>query len=101
MAAGTEANDYLIRAYHAVMRDGSVAATLRDAVKDVRNMFMEVFFGKGERGGEPGSPLNPLFHDLVEARKQHGSFQSSGPQAPPMREGMSAMTSQNLPTPSQ
>jgi hypothetical protein len=78
MAAESELNNYIGRAYHAFMRDGSVKAVFREAVKDIRNTLMEFFFGKGERGGEPGAPGTPLFHDLIEARKQHSLHQSSG-----------------------
>jgi hypothetical protein len=56
-------------AVHAVTTNTTVTGFFREAIKDVRNMFMEVFFGKGERGGEPGTPLNPLYYDLVAARK--------------------------------
>ena len=31
-------------------------------------MFMEVFFGKSEHGGELGAPMNPLASDLTAAR---------------------------------
>jgi hypothetical protein len=31
----------------------------REAVKDIRNTGHEVFFGRGEGAGEPGTPLNP------------------------------------------
>lgn len=75
------------RAYHAVMRDGTVAAIGREAIKDVRSTIMEVFFGKGERGAEPGTPLNPLFYDIVAARNSH----------PVEGQGMDA----SLPSPSQ
>ena len=56
-------------AVHAVTTNTTVTGFFREAIKDVRNMFMEVFFGRGERGGEPGTPLNPLYYDLVAARK--------------------------------
>jgi hypothetical protein len=56
-------------AVHAVTTNTTFMGGVREAIKDVRNMFMEVFFGKGERGGEPGTPLNPLYYDLVAARK--------------------------------
>lgn len=71
MAAESELNEQISQAYHAVMRDGTVAAIGREAVKDVRSTLMEVFFGKGERGSEPGTPLNPLFYDMVAARNTH------------------------------
>lgn len=79
MPAESELNRKLIDAYHAFMRDGTVEATARDAIKDARSTIMEVFFGKGERGSEPGMPLNPLFHDIVQARKAHGSANDAGP----------------------
>jgi hypothetical protein len=78
MAAENEMQDYFNKvgeaagaAYNAAMRDGSIPGIAREAVKDVRNTLNEVFFGHGERGGEPGAPLNPLFHDIVQARKSH------------------------------
>src|SRR4051812_36748736 len=86
------------------MRDGTVAAIGRDAVKDVRSTLMQVFFGNPDRGGEAGTPLNPLFHDIVEARKSHGSVHGAGPQSPHAEKGsqMSSMSNnQSMPTPSQ
>jgi hypothetical protein len=78
MAAEAEIQEFLNKAaelagagYDAAMRDGSIPAIGREAVKDVRNTIHEFFFGRGERGGEPGTPLNPLFHDIVQARKAH------------------------------
>ncbi len=72
MATENEINEHMEKAYHAAMRDGTVPAIVREAIKDVRNTVHEVFFGKSERGGESGAPLNPLFHDIIEARKSHG-----------------------------
>jgi hypothetical protein len=82
MAAESEVNEQVSRFYHAAMRDGSIAALGRDAVKDVRSTIMEMFFGKPERGGEPGTPLNPLFHDIVQARNYHSSFLGGGTPPP-------------------
>ena len=42
------------RGYNAAMRDGSIPAIGREAVKDVRNTIHEVFFGRGERGSRAG-----------------------------------------------
>jgi hypothetical protein len=85
MASENELNEYfnhavnvIATAYHHATRDGSVAALGREAIKDVRNTINEVFFGKGERGGEPGAPLNPLFHDIVEDRKSHETALGGG-----------------------
>lgn len=62
------------RVYHTVMRDGSVAAVGRDALKSVNATLMQTFFGQGQHGGgEPGSPLNPLFYDIDRARQEHTS----------------------------
>ena len=72
MAGEAELNDRLEKLYHEVMSDGTVPAIVREAIKDVRNTFHEVFFGKSERGGESGAPLNPLFHDIIEAQKSTG-----------------------------
>jgi hypothetical protein len=63
--------------YNAAMRDGSIPAISREAVKDIRNTVNEFFFGRGERGAEPGAPLNPLFHDIVQARRSHESAPDS------------------------
>jgi hypothetical protein len=79
------------KAYHWVMASGFLAATTREAIKDVRNMFMQVFFGQGERGGEPGTLGNPLFHTLVETNKFHASFLYGPGQA--QAKEMSAMAS--------
>ncbi len=85
MASESELNEYfnhaanvIATAYHHATRDGSVAALGREAIKDVRNTINEVFFGRGERGGEPGAPLNPLFHDIVEDRKSHETALGGG-----------------------
>ncbi len=64
--------DTMAKVYDEVNRDGTVPAIAREAIKDVRNTIHEFFFGKSERGGESGAPLNPLFHDIIEARKSHG-----------------------------
>ena len=78
MAAEAEIQEFLNKAgelagagYDAAMRDGSLPAMGREAVKDIRNTIHEFFFGRGERGVEPGTPLNPLFHDIVQARESH------------------------------
>ena len=52
----------------AAKNDITLGAMSREAVKDVRSMFMEVFFGKSEHGGELGAPMNPLASDLTAAR---------------------------------
>ena len=54
MATDKEAGG-ISKAYHAVMRDGSVPAIGREAIKDVRSTIMEFFFGKGEKSAEPTS----------------------------------------------
>ncbi len=78
MAAESELQRYLDKAqanvaaaYHSVMKDGSVAAIGREGIKDVRNTINEIFFGRSDRGVEPGTPLNPLFSDLAEDRRSH------------------------------
>jgi hypothetical protein len=78
MAAEAEIQEFLNKAgvlaaagYHAAMRDGSIPAMGREAVKDVRNTIHEIFFGRGEGGAEPGTPLNPLYHDIAQARESH------------------------------
>jgi hypothetical protein len=96
MPSESELNQRIVGAYHAVMRDGTVAALGREAIKDVRSTFMEVFFGKGERGSEPGTPLNPLYYDLVQARNSH-----AGPHGQPMQKGASMSSGESLPTPSE
>ena len=85
MASENELNEYfnhaanvIATAYHHATRDGSVATLGREAIKDVRNTMNEFFFSKGERGGEPGAPLNPLFHDIVEDRKSHETALGGG-----------------------
>jgi hypothetical protein len=81
MAAEAEIDQYyehavdtMAKVYHEVNRDGTVPAVAREAIKDVRNTIHEIFFGKSERGGESGAPLNPLFADIIEARKEHGEM---------------------------
>jgi hypothetical protein len=36
-----------------------MAAMFREAVKDIRNTVSQIYFGRSESGGEPGTPLNP------------------------------------------
>ena len=80
MSTGSEMNEYISHAaktmehvYHAATRDGTIPAIAREAIHDVRNTINEVFFGKGERGGQPGTPLQPLFHDIVQDRNAHAA----------------------------
>ena len=49
------------------MRDGTLAALGREAVKDVQDTFHEVAFGQGDHSREPGGPLTPLFSDIAAA----------------------------------
>lgn len=51
-----------------VTKDGTVAAIAREAVKDVRDTTHDVFFGRGERPGEPGAPLNPTQGEVAADR---------------------------------
>ncbi len=67
------------RLYHAAMKDGSLAAVFREAIKDLRSTVMEVFLSSGEHGSEPGTPYNPLFRDLLDAREHHVSQLESQP----------------------
>jgi hypothetical protein len=98
MATGNDMNEHVSKAYHAFLRDGSVAALGREALKDARNTIMEIFFGKGERGGEPGTPFNPLFYDIVAGRNAHASVFGDGPDD---MKGTSSMNNDpNSPTPS-
>jgi hypothetical protein len=78
MASESEMNAYLDHAakvaasvFHAVNRDGTVPALAREAIVDIRNSMHESFFGKSERGSEAGTPMHPLFHDIVDARNAH------------------------------
>ncbi len=52
-----------------IMRDSTIPAIGREAIKDVRSTLNEVFFGKGEHHHEPGAPLNPLQRDLPGDRR--------------------------------
>jgi hypothetical protein len=91
MAEENEIQEFLNKAgeraaagYNAAMRDGSIPSLGREAVKDVRNTIHEFFFGRGEGHGEPGTPLNPLFHDIVQARESHEvTPESPAPALPP------------------
>jgi hypothetical protein len=67
MAAENEMQEYFNKVgevaavgYNATMRDGSIPAISREAIKDVRNTFNEVFFGRGERGSEPNCSFEVL-----------------------------------------
>jgi hypothetical protein len=77
MAAEADLSHYLSKAYHTLMADPTFPGVVREAVKDIRSTIMEVFFSKPERGSEPGTPLNPLFSDLVQARNHHRSILGS------------------------
>jgi hypothetical protein len=55
--------------WHVVMRDGTVAAMGREAIKDVRSTMHEMFFGKGDQNCEPGAPLNPTQGEVAADRK--------------------------------
>jgi hypothetical protein len=52
-----------------VMKDGTVAAMGREAVKDVRSTLFQVAFGHGEHHGEAGAPLNPTQGEIASDRK--------------------------------
>lgn len=52
----------------AVMKDGTIKASAREAVKDVRSTIMDAFFGQKEGLGEPGAPLNPTQGEIAEER---------------------------------
>jgi hypothetical protein len=71
MAAEAETQQFFKNLYHNAMKDGTLPAMGREAVNDVRNTFNEVFFGKGERGPEAGTPLHPTFADILDARNEH------------------------------
>jgi hypothetical protein len=51
-----------MRARNAAQRPsfrGEAAAMFRELVKDIRNTAHQVYFGRSESGGEPGTPFNP------------------------------------------
>lgn len=54
-----------------VLRDGSIAALGREAMKDIQATYHDVAFGQPEHAREPGAPLSPLASDIEEARDQH------------------------------
>ena len=85
MATGNEMNAYaqhamhvMAEVYHAATRDGTLEGMAREALKDVRSTLFEVFFGRGEHGGEPGAPLNPLYYDIVRGRNEHAAALGDG-----------------------
>ena len=57
-------------AVNAVMRDGSIMATLREGIKDIQNKYFDIVFGHNDHSREPGTPLTPLFSDVVKEREQ-------------------------------
>jgi hypothetical protein len=57
--------------YRAVMRDGSLAALAREAIKDIQSSFHEFAWGQSEHAREPGAPLSPMPSDIVQAREQY------------------------------
>jgi hypothetical protein len=56
--------------YQAVMRDGSIAALGREAIKDIQDTYYQVAYGQGDHAREPGGPLTPL-HSDIEAAREH------------------------------
>ena len=38
-----------------------------------RSTINDFFFGRGDHGSEPGTPLNPLFSDLAADRQEHAA----------------------------
>ena len=62
----------------AATKDGTLKAMGREAVKDIRSSFMEVFFGQKEGFGEPGAPLNPTQGEVADDRKQLPSPEDIG-----------------------
>jgi hypothetical protein len=58
-------------AYHAVMKDGSIAGLLREGLKDIQDTFHQVAWGQSPHGREPGAPLTPLHRDIAAGREQH------------------------------
>ena len=55
--------------WHLVMKDGTIAAMGREAIKDVRGTMHETWFGKNEHHGEAGAPLNPTQGEVAAERK--------------------------------
>ena len=55
--------------WNTVMRDGTIEAIAREAIKDIRNTNHEVFFGQGENFSEPGTPLSPTQGEIAADRK--------------------------------
>lgn len=73
MPAESELNDLIGQVIESLGRDHTLAPIAREAVKDVRSTLMKFFFGEGERGAEPGTPLNPLYYDQIAARNAQGA----------------------------
>jgi hypothetical protein len=63
----------LARGWRVVMRDGSIAALGREALKDIQDTFTQVMFGRSDHIREPGAPLVPLFSDIKEARAHYAA----------------------------
>lgn len=53
----------------AVTRDGTMAAMGREALKDLRQAFMHVFFDCPEGAAELGTPLNPLPSEIRNSNR--------------------------------
>ena len=92
------------------MRDGSLAALARDAVKSAQDTFHEVAFGQSDHTREPGSPLTPLFSDIAAARDSYTPDQPLPSPSQIGKEGKAAVTvhgpdrqdeKSQMPTPSQ
>jgi hypothetical protein len=92
------------------MRDGTIAALGREAIKDVQDTYHEVAFGQSDHMREPGSPLTPLFSDIAAARDSYAPEQPLPSPSQIGREGKAAVTvhgqdrqdeKSQMPTPSQ
>jgi hypothetical protein len=53
------------------MKDGTIAAIGREAIKDIGDTFLETAYGQSGHGHEPGGPLTPLYMDIANARDQY------------------------------
>ncbi len=84
MAVFTYAVASVAAVWNTVMKDGTVPAIGREAIKDVRNALHEFFFGHGERFGEPGAPLNLTQGEIAADRREtvHGYVQPHAGRSP-------------------
>lgn len=75
------AGSVVAAAKDAALKDGTIVAIGREAVKETHATLMDVFFGQKEGPGEPGTPLCPTQGEVAADRKDAFSTAEATPSA--------------------